>query len=400
MSQKEYPAPFLYLALTQFIVQLAHSIFDVSILWLALDITGSRFSTGIIIFTAYLPYLLFSIPAGIFADQKSKQHIIKITVWIRIGVALFIPFWALVGQISMFTVALSAFLLTVMGAFFLPARDALIPEYIPPHQLVRGNSVIQGSMQFAFILGPALAGFLIDSAGNVRTFAVISALFLLAGTLALKLGEGQYRYKSSTPSLSKEAVTDIVKLMKNDKRLLWLVLITMIDNLFIMGPAIIGVAIFVKDVLGGSASQYALSESFLAIGMMLTSLILFWRGNRFPMGKMLVIGIFMDGLTYVPVKWIGDIRALWLVIFLHAIFIPFITVSRTTIVQKIVPREMQGRIFAIMSLSVVGFTAISSALTGWLSDLLPVQDIFFFIGLGGALSGVIAVFYRPLWQLE
>ncbi|HDR04051.1 MAG TPA: MFS transporter [Candidatus Marinimicrobia bacterium] len=391
---------FIILAVAQFFVQLAHALFEVSLIWLALDMTGSRFSTGVLMFTAYLPFFLFSIPAGLFADSKDRRQIIRWSVTSRILIALLIPLFACGNMLSFLVLAGSAFFFTSLEAFFLPARDALIPEYVSGANLLRGNSIIQGSMQLAFIIGPAIAGFLIDWLGNLQTFLMVSALFVAASILVWQLKPGQRDPENPLITIDKKAVAELFTHIKTDKRLAWLIGITMIDNLFIMGPAIIGVAIFVKEDLGGPAVHYALSESFLAGGMILTSLLLILFGKKLPMGKLLIIGIFMDGLTYVPVRWIEQIEMLWVTIFLHALFIPFITVSRTTIVQKIVPRQLQGRVFAIISLSVVGFTAFSMALTGWIAELIPVRDIFFYIGIGGAISGLIATLYGPLRILK
>jgi MFS transporter, DHA3 family, macrolide efflux protein len=391
---------FITLAIAQFFVQLAHSLFEISLIWLALDLTGSRFSTGALMFTAYLPFLLFSIPAGLFADSRDRRSIIRWSVTSRILIALLIPLFGYGNMLSFLVLAGSAFLFTSLEAFFLPARDALVPEYVSGGNLVRGNSIIQGSMQLAFVIGPAIAGFFIEWFGNLQTFYIVSALFMAASIMVWQLQPGYRDPDNPLITLDKKAVIELFSQVKRDKRLAWLIAITMIDNLFIMGPAIIGVAIFVKEDLGGPASHYALSESFLAAGMILTSLLLIFFGKKLPMGKLLIIGIFMDGLTYVPVRWIHQIELLWLTIFLHALFIPFITVSRTTIVQKIVPPRLQGRVFAIISLSVVGFTAFSMALTGWVAEIIPVRELFFYIGIGGALSGLIASFYRPLWKLN
>ena len=389
---------FYFLTINQFFVQLAHAVFDIALIWLTLDLTGSNASAGMIMAMAYLPFLLFSLPAGVFADSWQKVSIIRFTSFIRIFIALIIPIFALQTNLSLWLIATAAFLLTGFSAFYIPARDSLIPEYLEDKHLFRANSLVQGSMQFAYILGPILAGFLIDILGNTQIFFFVSSIFLIAALFSLPMKKITME-KNKTKSISLQDIREVFQLMKKDKRLLWIIIITMVDNLFIMGPAIIGIAVFVRTVIQGSASDYALCESFLAFGMVSGTIIILRFGKKLPLGKMLIWGIFFDGLTYIPVYFIGNIKLLWLIIFLHALFIPMITISRTTLIQKLVPSNMHGRFFALVSISVIGFTAISSAFTGWASEIVAIQSLFAIIGIGAALSGVAAWFYKPLREL-
>ncbi len=389
---------FLYLASNQFFIQLAHSVFDISLIWLVLDLTGSNRSTGLIMATAYLPFLIFSLPAGVFADRGHKTRILQITSFVRIAIAALIPLLAIVRDPSLLAMGTAAFLLTALSALYLPARDALIPDYVGEGRLFRANSFIQGSMQLAYILGPVLAGMFIEILGKVRIFYVVSLLFAAGSLLSLGL-RPPTKEASAGPAPGLRDIPEILSLLRQDLRLLWITIITMIDNLFIMGPAIIGIAIFVKSILHGSASDYAFCESSLALGMVAGTVILLKFGRNLPLGNMLIFGIFMDGLTYVPVYFIHSVPWLWTAIFFHALFIPLITVSRTTLIQKLVPPPLLGRFFSLISISVIGFTAISSAFTGLLSEWISIQKLFFIIGIGGALTGLISWNYKALRKI-
>ncbi|MCK5521470.1 MAG: MFS transporter [Candidatus Marinimicrobia bacterium] len=390
---------FSFLTINQFFIQLAHSVFDISLIWLILDLTGSNAATGLVMATAYLPFLLFSLPAGVFADTHSKALILKFTSFVRILIAAGIPLIAYTQDLNIFIIASVAFSLTLFSSFYIPARDALIPEYLKDSHLFKANSAIQGSMQLAYILGPILAGFLIEVLGNIHIFFIASSLFFAATLFSLFLQGHRNTINPDSQKMSLQDLKSIFSLMKKDQRLIWILVITMIDNLFIMGPAIVGIAIFVRTVLLGSASDYALCESALAFGMVTGTLLLLRFGKNIPLGKMLIAGIFFDGLTYIPVYYLSSVKWLWITIFAHALFIPMITVSRTTLIQKLVPPALHGRIFSLVSISVIGFTAISSAFTGLASEIVPIQSLFFIIGMGGAVTGIIAWFYKPLQQL-
>jgi len=88
------------------------------------------------------------------------------------------------------------------------------------------------------------------------------------------------------------------------------------------------------------------------------------------------------------------------IIFIHSIGIPFIQVTRTTLIHSLVPNHMQGRVFAMVNLAVIGMTSLSVALTGIIAELISPQVIFLLIGIGGALCGVAGLLYSPIRQAD
>ncbi len=399
-TKPNFGKSFFALTGNQFFFQLSHALFQISLIWAVLEITGSKQKTGLLASAVYLPYLIFSLPAGVFADGRSKVSIIRWVCFLESLIVLAIPFLHAMDRLTVSLMGVSAFVLTSVAAFYNPSRDSLIPLYLPENLLLRGNTVIQMTIQISFVLGPVLAGFLIDILGVIRVFILIGFLFFAAFIIGQLMTHPVREKEIRLQSLDIKSLTEILDILKKDPVLIWLLIITIVDNLFIMGPAIVGVAILVREVFGGTATHWALSETFLSLGMIVTSLILIKWGKKIPLGLMLITGIIMDGLTYIPVKWTGSIPALWGVIFFHALFIPLIIVGRTTIVQKRVPHALQGRFFSLIAISVVGLTAVSTALTGIVTEYFPVKDLFAWIGILAAATGFAALLYKPLRTLK
>jgi len=83
-----------------------------------------------------------------------------------------------------------------------------------------------------------------------------------------------------------------------------------------------------------------------------------------------------------------------LAIALHGLSIPMITVTRSSLIQRIAPPEQMGRVFALVSIMVFGLTAVSSGLTGLCATVVPVNVIFGVIAVLAALTGLSALFSR------
>lgn len=109
-----------------------------------------------------------------------------------------------------------------------------------------------------------------------------------------------------------------------------------------------------------------------------------------------MLGLIYDGLSFIPLFWVGKvgIDPFWLsliIIFVHSLGIPFIQVTRTSLVHSVVPGNMQGRVFSMINLAVVGMMSISVAVTGIVAEWISPGTIFLVIGIGAALSGFIGL---------
>ena len=170
-----------------------------------------------------------------------------------------------------------------------------------------------------------------------------------------------------------------------------LLLLTFINNIFIMGPALIGLPVFVREILKADFTVYAKMETAMATGMIIGSLI-FWKiSKKVTPISILLVGIVMDGITYALLYFTGNNISAILVLFIHGIGIPLITVSRTTIIQLIIPDEFRGRLFSMIYMAVMGTTALSIVLTGIILEIIGADLLFLMIGIGAASTVCIGL---------
>ena len=153
-----------------------------------------------------------------------------------------------------------------------------------------------------------------------------------------------------------------------------------------MGPAIIGLPVFVREVLLADFGILAYMETAMAAGMIIGSLI-FWKAvKRLNPVSILLFGIVMDGFTYSLLYFVNSNFMAILVLLIHGIGIPLITVSRTTIIQTAAPDKFRGRIFSMNYMAVMGTTAISVGLTGFILEFISADLLFLCIGICAAAT--------------
>jgi DHA3 family macrolide efflux protein-like MFS transporter len=310
-----------------------------------------------------------------------------------------------------------AFLSSLFATVFNPARDALIPELAEGENLLKVNSVFQTSQQLSVILGAGLVGLLLwpevfgveaGPTGIVWLLVADAASFAFSFgcILLIKRGSGQsgigvppktaVRPRASSLSELKESLANAWI----DKRLRALLFLTAVDNFFIMGPAIVGAVFLIKTTLGLDAWAYGVFEATLGVGWLTGTLLIARYGGRIRAGKLIIAGMFLDGITYVPFLFLHAFPQFLIAIFVHGLTIPLITVGRATLIQRHYPRERLGRIFALITITVQGFTALSALATGAALGWIEPRELFFIGGVCGAVCGVVGITFVRLRTTE
>ena len=398
MQSQKHNITLLWLA--QIISTAGDAIYQIALFWLVLDITGSSTTTGLIAMAAFLPAMVFGLYAGVIADKCNRKLIMIFSNLSQALTVIIIPIILYFDYHNMFLIGILAFVRTSFSTFFPPALNALVPMITSKDRLIRVNSILATSSQLAYLIGPLAAGLILSIVSIQYLFVIDSASFIIAILILLfitlpvkpKLTEKQF-------SSSKEIFSGI-KYARDNRPLGLLFTLTIINNFFIMGPAFVGMLILVKDALGGTASQYAFVEAGLAFGMLIGSVFVYRIGNRINIGKLLLIGMILDGVTYSLMYFAGSVNYVFLFIVIHAFGIPMITISRTAIIQKHSPNEYHGRLFSLVHLSVIGVTALSAAVVGIAANFIDIKIIFLFIGIGAAFCGVFGFMNKGLREID
>jgi len=358
-----------------------------------------------------MPAILLSLFAGVVVDRVDRRKLMIFCALLQAAVVACVPLLDHFNLLSGFFLALVAFGLATGAAFFNPARDALVPHLVPADRLNRANSLVQVSAQIAFLAGPAAAGILVTVVGTIGLFAIDAGTFLFSAVTLMLIRMPRTttaRLEASPAPLPQippvaggtiAEIKDGLHRAMNDPRLRGLLFITAVDNLIIMGPAMLGIPIYVREILKLNVDSYALIIGAFFIGMIVSSLIIGVKGRNWPKGKLIVIGMILDGITFIPFFFIRDFSIACLAMFIHGLTVPLITVPRTTLIHEIVPDDLRGRIFALVNVAVVGFTALSMILTGFACDwLADIDEIYLWIGILGAICGIFGTRFKAFWN--
>ena len=129
--------------------------------------------------------------------------------------------------------------------------------------------MIQASWQYAILMGPPLAGLVILLTSEVHLFLVDAASYVVSFLLIFGIGSSSGPFRRPRPGeflrvLGRGWDDTLVglKYVAAQPQLRGLLIVTAVDNLFLMGPAMLGRPIFVKDVLGLDIKDSSRSSAF------------------------------------------------------------------------------------------------------------------------------------------
>lgn len=232
--------------------------------WLALEITGSSAKFGLVISLYGGPNVAFLLVAGIIADRFNRRHILIITqvsagiiiaVLTCLYLADFVVFWH---------VCIASALLGTVQSLNMPARMSLVADLVPEESILDGVAMQNASQHAGRIIGPPLAGVIIDVWGLGISMAMLSFVYMISSASLTRIQHSQ-RYSQlnarSAVSNFKEGLAYI-----RDNQILFTVTVIMI------GFAAFGMAhnqvlpAIAKDILGSSATEVGLLLLGSAIG--------------------------------------------------------------------------------------------------------------------------------------
>ena len=155
--------------------------------WLVLQLTHSPFQLGIVASLQHLPFLLFTLIAGVYADRWDRRRIMLGADLLRFASLATIPIAALFGVLTIAQIYVIAFLAGTGRVWFEVAHYALLPGIVEPDQLVDANSKFQVTDGVSVFFGPSIGGLLIKLAGAANAIAVDAVSFLVSAAAIFTL---------------------------------------------------------------------------------------------------------------------------------------------------------------------------------------------------------------------
>src|SRR5512141_582 len=146
--------------------------------WLVLQLTNSPLWLGVLGFSFAIPLIIIPPFAGAVVDRVHRIRLLFFTQSMQLLNALVLALLTWSGKIQVWHILLNSFIGALLLAFDDPSRQALIPDLVAPRDLLNALSLNSATYTGAALVGPALAGILLEPLGAGTLFFLNSISFL------------------------------------------------------------------------------------------------------------------------------------------------------------------------------------------------------------------------------
>jgi MFS family permease len=376
--------------------------FLVAIAWQAFDLWNTPTALALVGVAETIPLVAFVLVGGVFSDRFERRRVLIASSALRGACVAVLGVLAIGGWIELWHLfAISAFY-GAGQAFQGPAAGAIVPDLVPRHLLVQANSLSQFVRQLAFaFVGPAVGGLVVHQLGVGPAFLVDAASYGVAIVmLALLRPRPAAINADRDPSSMRRDIAEGLRFVRAHVWLWGTLGWALVAVFLVYGPFQVLLPYLVRNELGGSAGDLGLVFAAGGLGALLVSL-----------------GIGQIGL---PKRHITFMYALWMIACLqiaayamagvpwHAMAISFAgeacwaagLLVWITLMQRVVPAELLGRVKSVDWLLSIGLVPLSFAITGPLAGWLGVENVLLGAGIGASLLTALFFFLPGMRDTE
>ena len=388
-----YPQYRLYLLANQAMFW-AYQIASLFLGALLYERTASAWPLALVGLANYLPIFLFTLPAGVLADDPRRQLYLRFTIsaqflalaGLAYAVHVHAPLWAVYALVFAWSSARSV---------QTPLAVAFYPTLIPQDAIANSVSWNSSNFMISAVLGPVVGGALAETLGAEKAiaFATLGPLFYFCVLLMIK----PIRQMETRPNQDGiiQRVLGGWEYLKTEKAIRWALTLDLIAALFGGCDALL--PIFQKDILHVGLFALGWLRAAIFLGSLLMSL---WLAHK-PLqnaGRSMFLAVGGFGLCMIVFALSHSFALSFLALFIAGVLDGVSVNVRQTLVQVRTPEHLRGRVQAVNFMFIGSSNELGEVESASLAGLVgPVFSVLF----GGIITvGVVAWIYRIAPELR
>lgn len=387
--------------LGQLVSLLGSSIAGFVIIWWITLQTESAVYLSIASLVGFAPIVILSPLAGVLADRWNRKGLIATADLLQALTTMALIFLFLSNVVSIWLILVLLGLRGVFQAFHLPTVSAIIPTMVPKEKLSRMNG-----LNFLFtgavnLVGPIAAALLLQFWSISQILWIDAVTFLIAIIPLLSISIPSVRKKQEQTSFRREFGEGLA-FVRNARGFLPLIILSTALN-FLITPLDTLLPYFVRfDHFGGVedlAFVFAFVQGGILAGGLFMSMIKGFKKKRMIVMALFIYVFFLvyafAALTPTGLFWFMAIGG-----FIMLFCIPVINVLYMTIIQTVVPMEMQGRVNSVdMALSNAA-RPFGMIISGPIAEVIGTANLFSGCALSGMLIFTISWLFTDIRHVE
>lgn len=359
--------------------------------WLMFELTASNTWVGLMVASATLPLLFFSLAAGALADMFDRAKLMLIAQGIMGGAAASM---AVLTFLDLMTPGLLLTLGLVLGtglALNMPSWQALVPDLVPRDLVASAVALNSAAFNAARAVGPVIGGTLIVAYGAEAGFAVNALSYGAIIVALVAIGPHLQMRERYSPRSMGSAISIGIRFARFTP--VFRHLITLV-GLFAFNSAVVQAVLPVHtDRLGGGAAVFGLLYGAMGAGALLGAVIRprisDWVDGSWVPYTITLFGVAGILLGIAPNAWVAG-----LAMFLAGLFWLLTLATLNATAQLMSPAWIRGRAMSIYSLAFAGVLPLGSIASGLVADRIGTRGSLVIFSSAALILGFVAPRFR------
>jgi MFS family permease len=347
-----------------------------------------------------LPWLLFSLPAGVLVDRVDRRRLMVVTDWARVAVMGVLAVAVLGGWSSIVLLDLVLFLVNTGETAFESAAQSMLPAVVPREGLERANGWLFGGVMLMghMIAGP-LGGFLFIVSASVPFFA--NAGTYAASAILIGLVSGKYLAAAGEadppppggergPGIWAEVAEGFRWLLGQRMLRTMAFLIGLLNVTLTAASAVL--VLLAKERLHVGSAGYGALFTCMAVGTIVGSAVGDRVIRRFTASWTIRTGLLVEAATHLTLAVATNAYLVGAVLVAFGVHAALWTIVGNSLRQRLTPPAMIGRVSSTTLFVSAGGNCVGALLGGVIAEAFGIRAPYW-VGFVVALA-VVAVTWR------
>ena len=361
--------------------------------WLVLEMTDSAFLVTASQAASMLPQLFTALIGGFVADRFDRKKVILYAELFNMAVLLFFAVLVIVDVIEVWQIFAISFLNGISFSIGFPARTSAVPVMVERRDIASAVALFTTVFSAGQLLGPAMAGQLINTFGMGTTFLSSSLVLLLAIALLMPLNT-KATWGSHNAGLSMwQSIAEGITYVRQSKLVLGLMMLGFGATMFGF-PFMSILPVFARDVLDVGADGLGWLAAMQGVGALFGSVIVAAMRSHNQVKVLTIAGslglpalVLLFALS--PVYFLSLI-----VVLLLGFFFQVFMTSNFTQVQIVVPDAIRGRVLSIRMI-IFGMGPLGMILLGTFAEIIGPVWATAWMGVLGLATMIATIVLFP-----
>ncbi len=380
----------------QIVSQLGDRVHTLAVIWLVYSWSNSGSAVGFVLIATTLPAFLISPLAGSLLDKYDRKKIMIICDFLRSALVLILSILAFMNMLNLPIIVAFTAVISIGAAFFNPATMSIMPSLVKQEELTQANAFYQLSVNASGAFGFLLGSGLIALIGVPVAFLINGFSFLLSAYFIMKLA-----YKHVPVIRESHFWADFKEGWNVTKKIpLIIKLFTpiIIINFFLSALYIL-IPVFAEGVFNRGSSGLGMMMTGLTLGMFFGALIMLRNKLQISIRMLLFASLCLIGLAFMMMSFFEDFNFYLFAFAAIGVFLNISNIALMALFQKIVPNEVRGKVFGLLTSASVSSQPISYGVMGLLTDLVAPGTILLFCAVALTLTAFRFLTIKELKQV-